>query len=496
VSIFCDAAPGPTPQPVYTGVSVTGNLATVMFNRKVCRPAASWSPLDWEITVNGVSGTFEDVADSITVCSAAGDNGVTSANLVLISSPPPGSSVAVTLTTTGGAAIRDKDGIAVSAPQTRIAVAAAPETTPPTIVSAAGNVGATTVTLTFSKPVYCTGLSFDGSDIVMTDNNPATVDPIVVGPGFDSCGLTQATADTSFSFIVNVALSPSRTYTVIVFAEANEIQDVFGNDLTNPSEVTFSTGAADVTPPTLVDTRLLNNVQSTDFGEPGDAFDATFSEAMNGTTTGGINVQDADGTTVVLSCGAQVMCSWNSAGTAVTVTVVSIVAPFGGTTPGLQLPATITTLVGFSDVAGNNPNLPGSPDRVIDNEFLTGPFAPPTVTDARVVNNVGTTDFSEIGDTFLSTFSAAMIVNGSARLLIQDQDGSLAMLNCGFNAICTWDTAATTLTVTIITPVAPMGGTIPGLQIPTYIRTLGGISDSSGNMPDLAGSADTLIDYE
>jgi hypothetical protein len=80
--------------------------------------------------------------------------------------------------------------------------------------------------------------------------------------------------------------------------------------------------------------------------------------------------------------------------------------------------------------------------------------------------------------------------------MLQDEDGSSAILSCGANAICTWDTAATNLTVTIISFVAPIAGTTPGLQLPTRIRMLSGISDASGNMPDLAGSADTLIDYE
>jgi hypothetical protein len=153
-------------------------------------------------------------------------------------------------------------------------------------------------------------------------------------------------------------------------------------------------------------------------------------------------------------------------------------------------------LIGFSDTAGNAPSILGSADRLVDNEFPSGSFAPPTLTDSRVVNNFATTDFSEPGDAFASTFSAAMIADAGARIAVQDQDGSVAMLNCGFNASCVWDTAATSLTVTLMAFVPPIGGTTPGLQIPMRITMIGGISDASGKMPDLAGSEDTLIDYE
>jgi hypothetical protein len=181
----------------------------------------------------------------------------------------------------------------------------------------------------------------------------------------------------------------------------------------------------------------------------------------------------------------------------VTVTFTSTLIGFGGTTPGLQVPANITTLNGFADTAGNVPSVLGSSDRLIDNEFLTGPSAPPTVADSRVANNVNTTDFSDIGDAFVATFSEAMTPNPTATILIQDQDGTLAMLSCGVGAACTWNAAATTVTVTVIGFNAPNAGTIPGMQIPMTLAMLSGIAgNSSGLVPDLAGSADVLINFE
>ena len=315
----------------------------------------------------------------------------------------------------GGAAIADPTGLTVNAPQTRFATAAVPETTAPTIVTAAGDVGSTSVVLGFSKDVYCTGLSFDPTDFVITDNNTETTDPIIVAAGPNGCGVTPATADASFSVQLSAPLAAARAYQVFVTAEANEIQDTVGNDLANPSNVSFTTAAADFTPPTLIDTRVLSNLGTTDFADVGDSFESTFSETMSGSTFGGINLQDTDGTAVFLSCGTQVLCTWNTASTTITVTVTSALAGFGGVTPGLQLPANITTLNGFSDAQGNVPNVLGSTDRLVNNEFLTGPFASPAVSDSRVLSNLNTTDFSEPGDSFRTTFSAAMIRTQVAR---------------------------------------------------------------------------------
>jgi hypothetical protein len=492
VSIVCEAPPPPAP-PVYTGVSVTGVYATVTFDREVCR-SGSLSEADWEIENISTTATYDDLGNSIPPCNATADNGVLSAFLVLNAAPPPGSLVAVTLTTIGGAILQDEAGLTVSAPQTRIATATAP--TAPTLVSASGGVGSTIIALEFSTNVYCTGFSFDATDIVITDNNPATQDPLVTGMGGNSCGFTPVSADASFSIAVSMALSPRTTYTVILTPEVNEIQDTAGNDLPSPSQVTFTTAAADVTPPTLVDTQLLTNLGATDFGDVGDQFESTFSEVMS-MSFGGINVQDADGSGAFLSCGSQVQCIWNGAGTAVTVTVTSALAPFIGITPGLQLPLTITTLISFYDLQGNAPNLLGSPDRVIDNEVLTGPLAPPTVVDSRMVNNVTTTDFGDIGDAFSVTFSGGMNLNPAGTMVLQDQDGSIVFLSCGTNTICTWNSMVTELTVVVIMPLTPSIGTTPGMQIPARIVMVNGISSGiNGKVPDLAGSADTLIDYE
>jgi IPT/TIG domain-containing protein len=373
-----------TSAPIYTALAVSASLATVTFSEPVCRvlahdPATPGG--DW--TVNNVSSATvnTDTTDSIPTCNAAFDNGVTQAVVQLTTPMPNGAFVEATLNVRGAAtaasdneSIRDAAGNFILAPQARQATATAPETTAPTIASASGAVGSTTVTVTFSEAVYCTGFSFNGTDITLDDSNSATVDPTVTGAGTNACGGSPTTADTSFSFTVGSALPADRQYTLTLTPEAGEIQDIVGNDLANPSSILFTTGAGDFTPPTIVDARMVNNLLTTDFTEVGDSFSATFSETMNGTTTGTIQIQDQDGTVFTLTCGGNVTCTWNTAVTTVTVTVASTITPPGvgtagaGSTPGMQIPFNITTLNGFADLQGNVPNVLGSSDRLVDYE--------------------------------------------------------------------------------------------------------------------------------
>src|SRR5207247_8998161 len=137
---------------------------------------------------------------------------------------------------------------------------------------------------------------------------------------------------------------------------------------TVPAAVTFTSGAGDFTPPTLVDSRVANNLGTTDWGyntlggtEAGDSFTTTFSETMNGTastaanTPSSIQIQDQDGTVLILNCGVatSVTCLWNATVTTLTVTVATgaVLAPSPttatGTTPGMQIPFNITSMNGF-----------------------------------------------------------------------------------------------------------------------------------------------------
>jgi IPT/TIG domain/Bacterial Ig-like domain len=383
-----------TTKPVFTAVAVTGDVVTVTFSEPVCRDGA-WTQADWRI--NNVSSGVTDITDtgdSIPLCSATTTrDGVTSANVIASQTVTPGAFVEVTLNETvindgTGMNIRiaDAAGNAAAAPQARQATAGVLETTPPTLTSATGAVGATTVTVNFSEPVYCTGLDFGSlavasTDISISDSDTTTVDPTVVGAGSNLCPTTRSGADTSFSFNLSKGLLPDKTYTVTLTPETNEIQDAANNDLANPSSVSFVSGAADFTPPTLTDARVTNNLGTTDWGfnntggtELGDSFSLTFSETMSGTAstaaTGSMQAQDQDGTVITFTCGTNVSCTWNSTVTGLSVVVIGTITTSGvGSTPGMQIPFNITTMNGFTDLQGNVPNILGSSDRLVDYEF-------------------------------------------------------------------------------------------------------------------------------
>jgi IPT/TIG domain-containing protein len=371
-----------TTKPVFLSFTVSGSLETVTFSEPVCRAAAFVLNQDWQ--VNNVSAATTDAVtgDSIPICTAARDNGVTTATLTLTNPMPNGAFVETTLLAFGSAStntdITDAAGNPASAPQSRQSTAVAPETTAPTISSVTGAVGATSLTITFSEPVRCSGGWTPVGNITLTDNNSATTDPTATGFGSNACGTTQTTADSSFSVTLSSALPSATTFTLTYTSPGAGIvvEDIVGNDLASPSSSTFTTGAGDFTPPTITDARMVNNLATTDFTEVGDSFSLTFSETMNGTTTGTINIQDQDGTSLVLTCGGNVSCTWNSTTTPTMVTVTvttALVAPAlgaagAGSTQGMQIPFNVTTLNGFADLQGNVPNVLGSPDRLVDYE--------------------------------------------------------------------------------------------------------------------------------
>ena len=380
-----------TTHPVFQSFVVSGNLETVTFSEPVCRDTA-FNSADWSVRNVSAATTNTVTGDSIPMCDAARDNAVTTAILQLTTAVPNGAFVETTLNsnatcTTAGtqgcpladnatvnASINDVAGNGTLAPQARQATAAPADTTPPTIASVSGAVGTSTVKVTFSEPVYCTGVTYGPEDFTLNDNNSATTDPTVTGAS-TACGSSPIGATTSFTLTLSANLPSSTTYVFTATPESGEITDAYGNNLANPSTFTFTTGAADFTPPTITDARMVNNaLPSSDFVESGDSFSLTFSETMNGSTTGTIAIQDQDGTVATIQCSAvaganQATCSWDSATTTVlTVTLTGTLSNSSGTTPGMQIPFNITATTGITDTSGNPPNILGSPDRLVDYE--------------------------------------------------------------------------------------------------------------------------------
>jgi hypothetical protein len=155
---------------------------------------------------------------------------VPSANLIFTVAAPNGAFVTVTFNTPSGflAPIEDSDGNKLVGPQTRTATVTPPETTRPTILSATAFVGSSTLTLTFSEPVYCLPFS-PFSTFAIRDDDPSA-DSVVTGMGSNACGATQATADTSFSVTVNQPFRSDRNYTfAVVPVIVTEIRDIAGN---------------------------------------------------------------------------------------------------------------------------------------------------------------------------------------------------------------------------------------------------------------------------
>jgi len=287
---------------------------------------------------------------------------------------PPGAFVEVDLLPFGSATrnthIVDQANNTIKAPQAQTATATAAPTTAPTMSSASGAVGSTTVVINFSQPVYCTLLT--AGEFKLDDNNASTVDPTFTAFGSDACGATRQTVDSSMSLTTSKPLPAATTYTLTFTpAGSNEIRNIYNVSLANnpaTATVSFTTGAADFTPPTMIDARMANNLATTDFNDAGDSFTVTFSEKMNGATTGQINIQDQDGTTGVITCGGNATCVWDANVVVLTVTLTATVTPTAGTTPGMQIPFNITALTVITDVAGNPPNVLGSSDRLVDFE--------------------------------------------------------------------------------------------------------------------------------
>jgi len=249
-------------------------------------------------------------------------------------------------------------------------------TTKPTI-SSVTNLTATTVRVNYSEPIICGAGNASGGLSDFLNQFTATVSGTTFAPTAAACpgSNTLGANRITLTFSGN-DVSPGGFITYQESSTtANRVKDISGNNATSPQTVSFSAIAA-ATPPTITDAHVTVNGGSTNFGDAGDAFTLTFNEKMN-TSTAGVTIQvtDSDPTTTKdlanISCGnapAGNTCSWNSAGTILTVTIgttgPTIVS--AGLTPGLQLPLTITATTNLKDDDdGVPPNLSAS-DKTID----------------------------------------------------------------------------------------------------------------------------------
>jgi hypothetical protein len=367
--------------PSFTSMTVSGDVWTLTFSEPVC---GTYDPADFSFQNISQPGT-DYLTGSTSNLPTDCDDAVSTFSVFLASAVPNGAFVEGTILEDAPGAgeqssVTDASGNGAAAPQSRQATAVAPESVRPTLVSATGAVGSNSITLTFSEPVWCDAGQPVAADFTV-DNQSSTTDPTVTAVGStNACGASRSTSDTSFNITISTTLAADTSYQVTIGAGgAGDIQDAVGNTLTVPTSVTFTSGAGDFTPPTIVDARMTSNIGNSNFNDISDAFSLTFSEAMNGTDNDGstINLQDQDGTLRTLTCnGTNVGCVWNTANTTVTVTLLTAISvtdpPVGdtGTTPGMQIPFNVTGLTGaaFTDGQGNAANVLGSADRLVDFE--------------------------------------------------------------------------------------------------------------------------------
>jgi hypothetical protein len=383
-----------TTPPQFTGVAVAANVVTVTYSKKTCKTTAANAGTDWTVRNVSAAAPVGVLSDNTPTCTSATDtsNGATTANLVLSTSPsiPPGAFVEVALNATNPPATApacqnatscnthflDAAANTIMAPQAQTATATNPSSNPPSIVSASGAVGASKVTINFSQPVWCDASApagFAPSNFKLNSFQAGVTDPTFTATdASNKCGGAQTATGTPLVLNTSSALPANTTYTLTFTQPAGTtgaVKNVYNVALPTGSSVTFTTGAADITPPVIVDARITNKVgPSSDFMNITDAFALTFNKKMTSPPAAGatISVQDQDGTTATITCGTGATCAFDSStSTVLTVTLTATLASTGGTTPGLAIPFNITATTGITDASGNVPNILGSPDRLV-----------------------------------------------------------------------------------------------------------------------------------
>jgi hypothetical protein len=407
-----------TTPPSFTAASVASNVVTVTYSKPVCYNLGTGvrqTATDWQVKNVTLATPVAVNADNTPTCNGTRSNGVTTANLFLASPFPPGAFVEVDLMAAppagqaiAGACVNntscntnfvDAAGNTINAPQAQTMTATNPSATPPSIVSASGAVGSTTVKINFSVAVYCDAA---GAYPAFTAAPPFTIssgNATVTDPTFSAtakcgsattlpaAGTGQQTAGTQITLTTGTALPAGTTYLLTYTSPAGTgaVKNLYNVALPTGSQTTFTTGAVDFTPPIMVDARMTaKSTCSSDFGCGGDGFSLTFSKAMDtasGTTRQAtIQVQDQDGTVATIFCfgtspggtpaPGPATCTWNTAATTLSVSIIGlsssmVLANSGGTTPGLAIPFNITALTGVTDASGNPVNVLGSTDRLV-----------------------------------------------------------------------------------------------------------------------------------
>ena len=249
-----------------------------------------------------------------------------------------------------------------------------------------------------AAPTATVGTGANTNDVTLTTTVTGDVDQVV----FQRATVTGGTVGT-FSTIATEAATDddaATTGTQVVFVD-NDVAagtyqyrvllvndgDTGGASPATATVTTVAPAAADTTAPTALDTRVGINGGSAFLLETGDTFTIVLSEAAGAVAVGDtFRLTDADGTVVDIvgvdaaADGTVDNLTLNTADVAVGGTtygagrVLTVRRVAGDTTvvaggqAGLGLPATISQQSGTADVAGNQLNVAGSADLVVDTE--------------------------------------------------------------------------------------------------------------------------------
>lgn len=265
-----------------------------------------------------------------------------------------------------------------------------------------------------ATPTAVVGTGASSNDVTVTVTVPTGVDSVqfqralvtnnVTGT-FSTIATEPATDDVATTNGVQVVLNDND---LAVGTYAYRVAFVNDGDTGAPSAsvnaTTTSPTAADTTAPTILDARVGTNSGSAFLLDSGDTFLLALSEAAAAPSNGDtIRVTDADGTVVdIVAAGGNFALNATTttingtayaAGRVLTVTRGTDVQVVAGSQAGLGLPATITAQAGTTDVAGNQLNIAGSADVVVDTESGTveegapADTTAPTITSARAVSD-------------------------------------------------------------------------------------------------------------
>jgi hypothetical protein len=375
-STFTSAAAPDTTPPTVVAVSPANGAASVAVTSPV---NVIFSEAMDGTTINGTTITLKTTSSGTVVSGAVTYNPATNvATFTPTGALAFGTGYTVTVTT----GVKDLAGNAMATQFTStFTSAAAPDTTPPTVVAVSPANGAASVAVTSPVNVIFSeamdGTTINGTTITLKTTSSGTV---------VSGAVTYNPATNVATFTPTGALAFGTGYTVTV---TTGVKDLAGNAMATQFTSTFTSAAPpDTTPPTVVAVSPANGAASVAVTSP---VNITFNEAMDATTINGTTVSLKTTSSGTVVSGAV---TYNAA------TNVATFTPTGALAFGTGYTVTVTT--GVKDLAGN----------AMAAQFTStfGTAAAPDITPPTVVSTVptdGSTNVA-INTTVTATFSEAM----------------------------------------------------------------------------------------